>query len=80
MKKIMIAALACMMAAVTFAAQCEGKTKAGERCKRPAVEGTKFCKTHADQAKAEKLKDDGTCWAARPRPRPDRPGDQRQRE
>lgn len=63
MKKLIIAAFACIMAAVTFAAQCEGKTKAGERCKANAVTGSKFCRAHADQAKPEKLKDDGTCWA-----------------
>lgn len=30
-------------------AQCEGKTKKGERCKREAVEGSKFCAIHVDQ-------------------------------
>ena len=65
MKKLVIALAACMLAAVSFAAQCEGKTLKGERCKRQAAEGSKYCIGHADQAaKApEKLKDDGTCWA-----------------
>ena len=75
MKKLIIAVAACMASVAAFAAQCEGKTLQGERCKREAAEGTKFCIGHADQAKkpadkkteakkAEtKLKDDGTCWA-----------------
>ena len=65
MKRLIVAAVACLMAAMTFAAQCEGKTKKGERCKREAAEGSKYCIGHADQAKAAaaKLKDDGTCWA-----------------
>ena len=29
------------------AGQCEGTTQAGERCKRKAVAGTKFCAQHA---------------------------------
>ena len=65
MKRLMLTAAACLMAAMTFAAQCEGKTQKGERCKREAAEGSKFCLGHADQAKekTQKLKDDGTCWA-----------------
>lgn len=63
MKKLILMTVACLLATLTFAAQCEGKTKKGERCKREAAEGSKFCLGHADQAKAEKLKDDGTCWA-----------------
>lgn len=30
--------------------RCEGTTKAGERCKRTAREGERFCSTHADSA------------------------------
>lgn len=30
-------------------AQCEGKTKKGERCKREAREGSAFCAIHQDQ-------------------------------
>jgi hypothetical protein len=30
-------------------AQCSGKTKKGERCKREAVEGSAFCSIHVDQ-------------------------------
>ena len=53
------------MAGVAFGAQCEGKTQKGERCKREAAEGSKFCIGHADQAKkaTAEEKDDGTCWA-----------------
>lgn len=54
MKKLMIALVAVLSFACTFGAQCEGKTKLGERCKREAAEGSKFCIGHADQAvKAE---------------------------
>ena len=77
MKRLMMAAAMCLAAAAACAAQCEGKTQQGERCKREAAEGTKFCIGHADQAKKQKseakpsvakkpeakLKDDGTCWA-----------------
>jgi len=66
MKKLLIASLVAFCAVVLSAAQCEGLTKAGARCKREAAENSKFCLGHADQAKApkaEKLKDDGTCWA-----------------
>ncbi len=27
-------------------ARCSGKTKAGNQCRRPAVDGTKFCSMH----------------------------------
>ncbi len=30
-------------------AQCRGKTKTGDRCKRDAPEGTSFCAIHQDQ-------------------------------
>ena len=63
--KLVLAVAAGLMATVTFAAQCEGTTKAGARCKREAAAGSAYCLGHADQAKARaaKLKDDGTCWA-----------------
>ena len=59
----LVAAVLC--SSDVLAAQCEGLTKAGVRCKREAAEGSKFCIGHADQAKEKKvqLKDDGTCWA-----------------
>lgn len=66
MKKLVIVAVAALGAVFAEAAQCEGLTKTGARCKREAAENSKFCIGHADQAKAakpEKLKDDGTCWA-----------------
>ena len=56
MKKLIIAAVACIASAAAFAAQCEGKTLQGERCKREAAEGTKFCIGHADQAKKTEAK------------------------
>ena len=66
MKKMILMAAVCLMAAMTFAAQCAGVTKKGERCKREAAEGSKYCIGHASQDKSKgekKLKDDGTCWA-----------------
>ena len=75
MKKLILMTVACLMATLTFAAQCEGKTQKGEQCKREAAEGSKFCIGHADQAKKPdvkkpdakdpdaKEKDDGQCWA-----------------
>lgn len=30
-------------------AQCEGKTKKGEQCKRDAADGDTFCSIHVDQ-------------------------------
>ena len=65
MKKLVMAITMCAVAAVVNAAQCEGVTQKGERCKREAAEGSKHCIGHADQGKkAEpKEKDDGTCWA-----------------
>jgi len=77
MKKLMIAIAMCIAAVTVNAAQCEGVTKTGDRCKREAAEGSKFCIGHADQAKTTekkkdkdpkgkataKEKDDGTCWA-----------------
>ena len=65
MKKL-IALAACLMAAMTFAAQCNGTTQAGQRCKREAAEGSKYCIGHAHQAKPSaqsKEKDDGHCWS-----------------
>ncbi len=32
--------------------RCQGKTKAGDRCKRSATAGSLYCSTHADQAPA----------------------------
>jgi hypothetical protein len=35
-------------------AQCRGKTKKGERCKRDATESAGFCSIHVDQAVRER--------------------------
>ena len=51
MKSLMIAIAMCVAAVAADAAQCEGLTQKGERCKREAAEGSKFCIGHADQAK-----------------------------
>ena len=34
--------------------QCQGRTKAGNRCKRSASAGSLYCSTHADQARGRK--------------------------
>jgi len=31
-------------------AQCEGRTRKGDRCKRDAGDGSSFCSIHQDQA------------------------------
>ena len=54
MKKMMIMAAACMMAAMTFAAQCAAKTEDGVQCKRQAEENSKYCWQHADYKPAAK--------------------------
>lgn len=53
MKKVVLLALvaASMVFSGAFAAQCEGRTQKGERCKREADAGSKFCIGHKDQAK-----------------------------
>ena len=52
MKRIITMAAVALVSAAALAAQCEGKTQQGERCKREAAEGSRFCIGHADQAKA----------------------------
>ena len=46
MKKMMIMVAACMMAAMSFAAQCAAKTEDGAQCKRSAEENSKYCWQH----------------------------------
>ena len=53
MKRLMIAIAMCVAAVAVDAAQCEGLTQKGERCKREAAEGSKSCIGHADQAKKD---------------------------
>lgn len=57
MKRLMIAIAMCVAAVAADAAQCEGQTQKGERCKRDAAEGSKFCIGHADQAKKAAVKE-----------------------
>ena len=52
MKRLITMTVAALVSAAALAAQCEGKTQQGERCKREAAEGSRFCIGHADQAKA----------------------------
>lgn len=48
--------------------RCHGKTKAGDRCKRSASEGSLYCSTHAGQAGDNAPEPDapevvdGKCW------------------
>ena len=53
MKKVLMTAAVCLMAAMTVAAaQCMAKTQDGSPCKREAVEGRKLCWQHAKAADA----------------------------
>ena len=54
MKKMMIMAMACLMAAMAFAAQCAATTKNGTRCKRQASPGSLYCWQHGGTAKTER--------------------------
>ena len=45
--------------------QCQGRTKAGNRCKRSASAGSLYCSTHADQARGGKSRTE--------KPEPDAP-------
>ena len=54
MKKLLLSSLVCALSLAAAASQCEGLTQKGERCKREAVEGSKYCIGHADQAKSDK--------------------------
>jgi hypothetical protein len=40
-------------------AQCEGKTKKGERCRRDAKDGSAFCSIHVDQEIRERAQPSG---------------------
>lgn len=64
MKILIVIATTIILAIPLLAAQCEGVTKAGERCKRDAAEGGAFCIGHKEQTpKAAKEQDNGQCWA-----------------
>ena len=54
MKKMMIMAAACLMAAMTFAAQCAATTKKGTQCKRQASPSSQYCWQHGGTTKAER--------------------------
>ena len=67
MKRMMFMVAVALASVMAMGAQCEGKTQLGERCKREASEGSKFCIGHADQAKKPEAKEKEaakeTCWA-----------------
>ena len=54
MKKMLMMAAVCLMAAMTFAAQCAATTKKGTQCKRQASPGSEFCWQHGGTTKAER--------------------------
>ena len=54
MKKILMMAAVCLMAAMTFAAQCAATTKKGTQCKRQASPGSSYCWQHGGTTKAER--------------------------
>ena len=54
MKKMLVMAAACLMAAMTFAAQCAATTKKGTQCKRQASPGSLYCWQHGGTTKAER--------------------------
>ena len=54
MKKMLMMAAVCLMAAMTFAAQCAATTKKGAQCKRQASPGSQFCWQHGGSTKAER--------------------------
>lgn len=61
MKKMLIMAAACLMAAMTFAAQCAAKTEDGAQCKRQAEENSKYCWQHLKAAtQCQALTQEGT--------------------
>ena len=53
MKKILMMAVVCLMAAATFAAQCAATTKKGTQCKRQASPGSQYCWQHGGTTKVE---------------------------
>ena len=67
MKKILVMAMALVMAVAAIAAQCAGITKKGTRCKRQASPGAEYCWQHggttADQRAAGVTAEDGRCKA-----------------
>ena len=58
MKKVVMLALvaASMVFSGAFAAQCEGRTQKGERCKREADAGSKFCIGHKKDGESDYCK------------------------
>lgn len=54
MKKMLMMAAVCLMAAITFAAQCAATTKKGTQCKRQASPGSSYCWQHGGTTKAER--------------------------
>ncbi len=43
-------------------AQCQGRTRKGERCKRDAAEGSAFCSIHTDQEASAHEPDPAQPW------------------
>ena len=54
MKKVLVMAAVCLMAAMTFAAQCAATTRKGTQCKRSASPGSEYCWQHGGTTKAQR--------------------------
>ncbi len=59
MKKILVFVTVCLLAAITFAAQCAATTKKGTQCKRQASPGSEFCWQHGGSTKAQRASNQG---------------------
>ena len=54
MRKVLMMAAVCLMAAMTVAAQCAATTRKGTQCKRPASPGSEYCWQHGGTTKAQR--------------------------
>lgn len=54
MKKMIMVAV-CLIATLTFAAQCAATTKRGTQCKRNASPDSQYCWQHGGTTKAERM-------------------------
>jgi hypothetical protein len=43
-------------------AQCQGTTRKGERCKRDAKEGSRYCSIHFEQDTSDHRTDEPVTW------------------
>ncbi len=50
MRELMMIAVAALVSAAAVAAQCQGSSQNGSKCRRTAIAGGNFCARHANQA------------------------------